>query len=63
MLSQYQCLPRVGHLNAIYRIFKYLKNADQARIMFDPGHIDLTSVDFGISELGKWKEFYPDAEE
>ena len=63
MLSQHQCLPRVGHLDAIYRIFWYLKNADQARIFFDPGHIDLTMVDFGVTEVEKWKEFYADAEE
>jgi len=63
MLSQHQCMPRTGHLDAIYRIFWYLKNAKQARIIFDPTPIDVSSVDFGTTNLEKWKEFYIDAKE
>ena len=69
MLSQHQCLPREGHLDAIYRIFWYLKTktirGHEARIIFDPSTMNTDENLFSSSPNGTddWKDFYPDAEE
>ena len=64
-LSQHQCLPREGHLDAIYRIFAYLKRCKhESRIIFDPTCMNTDENLFNYSALGRehWKDFYPDAE-
>jgi hypothetical protein len=65
MLSQHQCLPREGHLDAIYRIFWYLSKqisrGHEARIIFDPTRMNTDENLF--SSATDWKDFYPDAEE
>ncbi len=66
ILSQHQCLPREGHLDAIYRIFAYLKRCKhESRIIFDPTRMNTDENLFHNSALGRehWKDFYPDAEE
>ena len=66
ILSQHQCLPREGHLDAIYRIFAYLKrNKHESRIIFDPTRMKTDEKLFCNSQTGSevWKDFYPDAEE
>ena len=38
-LSQHLCSPREGHLNTVYKIFRYLKNNlpnNPLRVEFDP---------------------------
>jgi hypothetical protein len=67
-LSQHLCAPRVGHLDAAYRIFRYLQRCidkNPGRIAFDPqisgGKDDLQSC--STEMLEQWREFYPDARE
>jgi hypothetical protein len=36
LLSQHLALPRVGHLEAVYHIFAYLKKHEKSRLIFDP---------------------------
>ena len=66
-LSQHQCNPRVGHLDAIYRIFWYLKrnlkNGHQGRIVFDARIPDTDEKLFMCASPEYWEEFYPEAAE
>ena len=58
-------LPRYGHLNALYRIFGYLKSHHNAEMVFDPSHphIDESKFpdkDWSTSEFGSdQKEILP----
>ena len=36
LLSQHLALPRVGHLEAVYRIFAYLNKHEKSSLIFDP---------------------------
>ena len=36
LLSSHLALPRVGHLQAVYRIFGYLKQVKKRKLYFDP---------------------------
>ena len=63
MLSQHQCLPREGHLDALYRIFWYLKKADCSRIIFDASTINTDDKIFNSISKEEWKDFYDHAEE
>ena len=63
ILSQHQCLPREGHLDAAYRIFWYLKKADCSRIIFDATTIDTDDRIFNDASKEEWKDFYEYAEE
>ena len=36
LLSSHLALPRVGHLQAVYRIFRYLKQVPKWKLYFDP---------------------------
>ena len=38
MMATCVALPRYGHLNALYRIFGYLKTHHNAKMVFDPSH-------------------------
>ena len=59
-MSSYNAQPRVGHLQAVYKIFAYLKNHTRSRLVFD----DLEVIpDPKIFQDVDWKDFYPDAEE
>lgn len=67
-LSQHLCAPRTGHLNAVYKIFRYLqKNMEKnpGRIVFDPllEHTDERVFDGSAKSKKEWKDFYPDAME
>ena len=67
VLSQHQCTPREGHLDAVYRIFWYLKcrlkKDELGRIIFDPSipHVDESL--FNPTSPEHWKDFYQDASE
>ena len=67
VLSQYQCAPREGHLDAVYRIFWYLKcclkKKQIGRIVFDATNPYIDESLFNPDQDGMWKDFYPDAEE
>jgi hypothetical protein len=62
LLSQYQVNLRVGHLEALYHVFAYMKNhLDMGRIVYD----SLTpKVDASVfNKDADWMEFYGDVQE
>ena len=62
LLSQYQANPRIGHLEALYHIFAYLKNhQDMGRIAYDPKAPSIDEAVFNSD--ADWTEFYGDVEE
>ena len=62
IMSQYQANPRVGHLDALYNIFGYLKNhLDRGRLAFDPAEPDLDMRVFNTD--ADWRDFYGDVVE
>jgi hypothetical protein len=67
VLSQHQCIPREGHLDAVYRIFWFLKcslkKKEQGRIVFDGLRPFVDESLFNPSNSNIWKDFYQDAEE
>ena len=67
VLSQHQCSPREGHLDAVYRIFWYLKcslkKKQEGRIVFDATQPIVDESLFNSSDTKYWDDFYPDAEE
>jgi hypothetical protein len=60
MLSSHNALPRKGHLNAIFRIYSYLKTKTNARLVLDPTYAD---IDYDSFQKQNWEEFYGDAKE
>jgi hypothetical protein len=67
-LSQHLCSPRVGHLDAVYSIFRYLQknmSKNPGRLGFDPVRVPTPKdvVDVPDEHLRHWEEFYPDAED
>jgi hypothetical protein len=52
MLSTYLCLPREGHLEAVFHVFVYLGLHQNARVVFDPTYPD---VDMGTFIKTDWK--------
>ena len=60
-LSQFQALPRQGHLEAAYHIFAYLKHHETSRLAFDP---KMPSVNEGaFNTNADWRDFYGDVRE
>jgi hypothetical protein len=62
LLSQYQVNPRVGHLEALYHVFAYMKShLDIGRVAFDPKTpvVDKSAFNNGAD----WKEFYGEVQE
>ena len=60
-LSMYNVSPRIGHLDAVYRIFGYFKMHQNSRIVFDDKQIKTSPGTFDYDP--NWDIFYPDAEE
>jgi hypothetical protein len=60
MLSSYLVQPRVGHLDAVFRIFAYLKAHDRSKIVFDAS---TPSIDTRRFTTHSWQDFYRDAKE
>ena len=62
LLSQYQASPRVGHLDALYHIFAYLRgHPNMGRIAYD--HKE-PKVDYrAFNETADWTSFYGEVEE
>ena len=46
LLSSHLCMPRVGHLEAVYKIFAYLENHKQSNMIFDPRVVELNETAF-----------------
>jgi hypothetical protein len=60
MLSTYLCLPREGHLEAVFHVFAYLGIHHNARVEFDPKY---PAVDMGTFINTDWKSMYGDVKE
>jgi hypothetical protein len=60
MLLSHNALPRVGHLDAVFRIFSYLKTKTNARLVLDPTYAD---IDYESFPKENWCEFYGNAKE
>ena len=62
LLSQYQACPRLGHLEAAYHIFAYLKkHPDMGRLAYDPTDPRIDESIFNGN--ADWKDFYGDVQE
>ena len=46
LLSSYLAIPRVGHLEQVYRIFGYLKHSPRRRLFMDPDHPNISESRF-----------------
>lgn len=60
LLASHLVLPRAGHLEAVYRIYAYLRNKHNSRMVFDPTY---PTIDEGQFQRCDWKEFYGDVKE
>jgi hypothetical protein len=60
MLSSHNALPRIRHLDAVFRIFSYLKTKTNARLVLDPTYAD---IDYEAFQKQNWCEFYGNAKE
>ena len=58
LLSSQLALPRVGNLQAIYRVFGYLKQVPKRKLYFDPRKPMISEDRFQNFD---WEDFYPDA--
>ena len=59
-LARYNAMPREGHLQAMLRVFGYLKGFSKAKLVFDTRDFIEKTEDV---EVTGWKELYPNAEE
>ena len=60
MLSSHLAMPRVGHLQAVYRIFGCLKQVPKRRLFFNPQKPTILEDRFQKFDL---KDFYSDTQE
>eukprot|EP00934_Nitzschia_sp_Nitz4_P001810 Nitzschia sp. Nitz4//scaffold191_size41780//52//5493//NITZ4_007461-RA/size41780-processed-gene-0.69-mRNA-1//1//CDS//3329540163//1810//frame0 len=60
MLASYLAMPREGHMEAALRIFAYLRNKHNARMIFDPTY---PTIDESKFQKCDWKHFYGDVKE
>jgi hypothetical protein len=59
MMSHSSMAPRQGHLDAMKRVFGYLKKFQKGKIIVDSSYRAHSIVK--ITNYDNWKEFYPDA--
>ena len=67
-LYQHLCYPREGHIDAVYRIFRYLKKSlgkKPGRMAYNPMYKPTYDNVFEVfgRDLYEWKYFYPNARE
>jgi hypothetical protein len=60
ILSTFLCMPREGHLDAVYHLFAYLSLHHNTRVVFDPTYPD---VDMRAFFKTDWKPMYGDVKE
>jgi len=60
LLSSYLAAPRIGHLEAVFHIFGYLKHVPRRKLGFDPSHPYVDETRFHKFD---WEDFYRGAEE
>ena len=58
LLSSQLALPRVGHLQAVYRVFEYLKQVPKRKLYFYPRKLMVSEDRF---QKFDWEDFYPGA--
>ena len=59
-LSSFQAMPRVGHLEACYAIFAYLRKHPTMSLVFHPSRIHIRQDRFQSND---WQDFYGDDKE
>jgi hypothetical protein len=60
LLSSHLAQPRIGHLEQVFHIFRYLKHHMNSHLVFDPNYVSWEEASFQEYD---WKEFYHDAKE
>jgi hypothetical protein len=60
MLSTHLALPREGHLEAVYHVYRYLKARHNSRIVFDPSYPE---IDLSNFQEHDWTKIYGDVKE
>ena len=58
LLSSHLALSIVGHLQAVYRVFGYLKQVPKRKLYFDPRKPMISEDRF---QKFDWEDFYPNA--
>ena len=58
IMASYAAAPRVGHLEAVYHIFAWLKKHSRSRLVFDSTYPNNTE-----QSLPDWTDFYKDVKE
>ena len=61
-LSRYSMAPREGHLNAMKKVFGYLRNLPKGKILIDVSEPPIRK-EVDTKKVHDWTEFYPDAKE
>jgi len=61
MLAACMAMPRKGHLFAVFRVFAYLKNKHNARMVYDPSYPKIDHTKFKDKE--EWSNFYGNVKE
>ena len=61
-LSRYLIAPRQGHLNAMIKVFGYLKHTINGKIVIDIADPPIRD-EATFEEIASWSEFYEDTEE
>ena len=60
-LARFSMAPRVGHLKRMKRLFSYLKDHDDGKLICDASYPDHSA--HSSPKEANWDDFYPDAEE
>ena len=60
LLSSFTVQPRVGHLDAVFRMFAYLKAHDRSKLVFDPS---TPTIDERRFTKYSWEDFYRSTKE
>ena len=55
LLSSHTAMPREGHLDALFRVFAYVKLKHNLRMVFDPSYPD---QDLTLFKDCEWKNMY-----
>ena len=65
-LSQHLCAPRVNYLEAVYKIYHYMRENmkhNWGRLVFDPTLQDIDDIffDYQNKVIDQWRDFYTEA--
>jgi hypothetical protein len=58
MMASFCAMPRIGHLDAVFHMFAYLKSHSRSRIVFDPSYVPHLDT-----QMPDWSDFYREAKE